>query len=80
MAVAEGFEPSDGGYPSHAFEACSLGRSDTPPPQSLRSVLRLAQIAVRREEVLQQGRALLCQHAATHLHTMSQAPVAHDVP
>src|SRR5690348_7654379 len=23
MAVAEGFEPSDGGYPSHAFEACS---------------------------------------------------------
>ena len=35
MAVAEGFEPSDGGYPSHAFEACSLGRSDTPPPVSL---------------------------------------------
>lgn len=30
-AVAEGFEPSEGGYPSHAFEACSLGRSDTPP-------------------------------------------------
>ena len=35
MAVAEGFEPSDGGYPSHAFEACSLGRSDTPPCGSL---------------------------------------------
>ena len=35
MAVAEGFEPSDGGYPSHAFEACSLGRSDTPPPATL---------------------------------------------
>ena len=35
MAVAEGFEPSDGGYPSHAFEACSLGRSDTPPGGSL---------------------------------------------
>ena len=35
MAVAEGFEPSDGGYPSHAFEACSLGRSDTPPRGSL---------------------------------------------
>ena len=35
MAVAEGFEPSDGGYPSHAFEACSLGRSDTPPSGSL---------------------------------------------
>ena len=35
MAVAEGFEPSDGGYPSHAFEACSLGRSDTPPRSRL---------------------------------------------
>ena len=35
LAVAEGFEPSDGGYPSHAFEACSLGRSDTPPGGSL---------------------------------------------
>ena len=35
VAVAEGFEPSDGGYPSHAFEACSLGRSDTPPCGSL---------------------------------------------
>ncbi len=35
MAVAEGFEPSEGGYPSHAFEACSLGRSDTPPPVTL---------------------------------------------
>lgn len=37
MAVAEGFEPSDGGYPSHAFEACSLGRSDTPPPRRLQA-------------------------------------------
>jgi hypothetical protein len=35
VAVAEGFEPSDGGYPSHAFEACSLGRSDTPPRHTL---------------------------------------------
>ena len=31
MAVAEGFEPSEA-FTSHAFEACSLGRSDTPPP------------------------------------------------
>ena len=36
MAVEEGFEPSDGGYPSHAFEACSLGHSDTPPRRSVR--------------------------------------------
>jgi site-specific DNA recombinase len=35
LAVAEGFEPSVGGYPTHAFEACSLGRSDTPPCGSL---------------------------------------------
>ena len=40
MAVAEGFEPSDGGYPSHAFEACYLGRSDTPPRESLRFNIR----------------------------------------
>lgn len=53
MAVAEGFEPSDGGYPSHAFEACSLGRSDTPPPTSLRLVAELTQIAVTGKEPLQ---------------------------
>ena len=41
--MAEGFEPSDGGYPSHAFEACSLGRSDTPPPDSLPTPGRLPQ-------------------------------------
>lgn len=45
MAVAEGFEPSVGGYPTHAFEACSLGRSDTPPARSLRAVSGAAQIA-----------------------------------
>jgi hypothetical protein len=45
MAVAEGFEPSDGGYPSHAFEACSLGRSDTPPPDSLPNAALLTPIA-----------------------------------
>jgi integrase len=44
-AVAEGFEPSDGRYPSHAFEACSLGRSDTPPPDSLPNAALLTPIA-----------------------------------
>ena len=33
-AVAEGFEPSKA-LALHAFEACSLGRSDTPPPGRL---------------------------------------------
>src|SRR5215207_8189355 len=34
MAVAEGFEPSEA-FTSRAFEARSLGRSDTPPPVRL---------------------------------------------
>jgi hypothetical protein len=33
-AVAAGFEPAEG-CPSRAFEARSLGRSDTPPPERL---------------------------------------------
>ena len=80
MAVAEGFEPSDGGYPSHAFEACSLGRSDTPPLQGLRSRARLAQIAVPREEVIQQRRALIGQHPPAHLRPVGQAPVPNHIP
>jgi hypothetical protein len=48
VAVAEGFEPSDGGYPSHAFEACSLGRSDTPPCGSLPNADGLKPIAAWR--------------------------------
>ena len=34
QAVAAGFEPAEG-CPSRAFEARSLGRSDTPPPERL---------------------------------------------
>ena len=34
LAVAVGFEPTDA-CTSHAFEACSFGRSDTLPPSSL---------------------------------------------
>src|SRR5215211_435231 len=34
LAVAAGFEPAEG-CPSRAFEARSLGRSDTPPPERL---------------------------------------------
>ena len=39
MAVAEGFEPSVGGYPTIAFEAITFGRSDTPPRNRLRQAL-----------------------------------------
>ena len=59
MAVAEGFEPSDGGYPSHAFEACSLGRSDTPPRGSLPVVGPQAIIAASCDR----GTALALNHA-----------------
>jgi hypothetical protein len=38
LAVAVGFEPTEG-LPSHAFEACSFGRSDTPPPERLQAPL-----------------------------------------
>lgn len=34
LAVAEGFEPSEG-CPSRAFEARSFGRSDTPPRETI---------------------------------------------
>src|SRR3954447_21367772 len=34
LAVAVGFEPTEA-CTSHAFEACSFGRSDTPPPERL---------------------------------------------
>jgi hypothetical protein len=35
LAVAVGFEPTVG-YPTHAFETCSLGHSDTPPGVRIR--------------------------------------------
>ena len=40
LAVAAGFEPAEG-CPSRAFEARSLGRSDTPPPERLPKVMRV---------------------------------------
>ena len=40
LAVAEGFEPSEA-FTSRAFEARSLGRSDTPPPERLPKALRV---------------------------------------
>jgi hypothetical protein len=74
MAVAEGFEPSDGGYPSHAFEACSLGRSDTPPSGSLPAPAHAPLIAappITRPIAWQQTRGERCplvpaQHRGHH--------------
>ena len=45
--MAEGFEPSEG-FPSHAFEACSLGRSDTPPPERLPNAAGRARIGCQK--------------------------------
>src|ERR1700754_1660467 len=38
LAVAVGFEPTEA-CTSHAFEACSFGRSDTLPPMSLQGAV-----------------------------------------
>ena len=40
LAVAAGFEPAEA-FTSRAFEARSLGRSDTPPPERLPNVMRV---------------------------------------
>src|ERR1700761_3342173 len=82
-AVAEGFEPSDGGYPSHAFEACSLGRSDTPPPGSLPNRAFFPSRSPRSlagEERLQRRGALLRKHTAAHGRAMVEPTVTDDVP
>ena len=75
LAVAEGFEPSDGGYPSHAFEACSLGRSDTPPSEQLTATrqARVYSQSLAGEELLQRRGALVGQHAAPHLRADGSA-------
>lgn len=45
VAVAAGFEPAVGGYPTIAFEAITFGRSDTPPRSRLRRVTPSDKIA-----------------------------------
>jgi hypothetical protein len=79
MAVAEGFEPSDGGYPSHAFEACSLGRSDTPPPDSI-PMPSCSPQPLPGEEGLQPRGAFIGQHPAAYGRTVVEPPVSHHVP
>lgn len=44
MAVAAGFEPAVGGYPTNAFEAFTFGRSDTPPPIRIEQTVACIQI------------------------------------
>ena len=44
MAVAAGFEPAVGGYPTNAFEAFTFGRSDTPPSTRIEQTAGCVQI------------------------------------
>ena len=44
MAVAAGFEPAVGGYPTNAFEAFTFGRSDTPPSTRIEQTVGCVQI------------------------------------
>src|SRR5699024_8568589 len=48
LAVAEGFEPSVGGYPTLDFEASTFSRSDTPPRKNLSDCAPGGQIAMSR--------------------------------
>jgi hypothetical protein len=70
--------------PSHAFEACSLGRSDTPPRTRVLDALGASEteigLAVTVEEAAQHGTALRCEDAGHDLETMVQPTVADEVP
>jgi hypothetical protein len=83
MAVAVGFEPTEG-CPSHAFEACSLGRSDTPPRVSVLDGLVGSEtgigVAVGLEELPEDGAALVGEHARHHLGPVVEPAVADEVP
>src|SRR5450759_784383 len=58
--------------PSHAFEACSFGRSDTPPPASLTE-------PGGGEELAEHSRALGLEHATHHLGAVVEPPVTDHV-
>src|SRR5579875_2809325 len=75
LAVAVGFEPTVV-LPTHAFEACSFGRSDTPPPDRLPD----ARTPTTREELGQQGRALVLSNPTDHLRTVVESPIAQQFP
>jgi hypothetical protein len=70
--------------PSHAFEACSLGRSDTPPRTRVLDAFGASEtgidLAVTVEEASQHGTALRLEDAGHDLETMVQPAVADEVP
>ena len=70
--------------PSHAFEACSLGRSDTPPRTRVLDAFGASEtgidLAVAVEEASQHGTALGLEHSSHDLETMVQPAVTDEVP
>src|SRR3954453_1097914 len=74
-AVAVGFEPTVV-LPTHAFEACSFGRSDTPPRQRLQD----SATALRREELPHQRRPPLGPPPAHDPGPVIEPPVTHHIP
>jgi hypothetical protein len=73
--VAVGFEPTVV-LPTHAFEACSFGRSDTPP----RVRVPDGQSAPGVEEVDEQRRTLVGADAGEDFRAVVEPTVADDVP
>jgi hypothetical protein len=83
-----GFEPTEA-LTSHAFEACSFGRSDTPPHGRLQECRVAAEIVAARslgatsssgaatalEEAVQQFRAFIRQDTGHDLGPMVQAAI-----
>lgn len=81
-----GIRTHGGVAPTHAFEACSFGRSDTPPWATLLEALRGREIrlpgrsAARGEEVQQQGRTAGLVHAADNFDPVQREGIAAQVP
>ena len=79
-----GIRTHGGREPTHAFEACSFGRSDTPPRARLpdrRSLAESAQLGTPLfEELREHGAALLGTYADDHLGSMIEPSIAYDVP
>src|SRR4051795_9773138 len=85
LAVAEGFEPSVA-FTTRAFEARSLGRSDTPPPERLLEGGGFQRIehgapagSAGVEEVPKHRAALRRQDAPPDVNPVVQPGVADDV-
>ena len=76
--MAVGFEPTVV-LPTHAFEACSFGRSDTPPSKRVQES-RGAISPLGGEELLEECSALVSQYSAGDLGTVVEPLIPNHVP